>query len=216
MELCPLQTTTSPAPVALASVDWHSTASTTARPLRAGRDAGLTARSWIRQGPSVRICRGPLSISSSSASGGCTTQGWRIADGRDRSDGSSDRTLAPPDGGATDAPRSVRTASPPTHGNVPSARLAPRGGPLRSKMSTVGRPRALSLEALERVLTLHHGGLGYRSIARQLREAGVDVNWATIRRAVKRTGAYGTRVDTARDPLAQLALPTGLGLSRGP
>jgi hypothetical protein len=49
----------------------------------------------------------------------------------------------------------------------------------------VGRPRSLSPAALERVLTLHESGLGYRATAGELREAGIDVNWSTVRRAVK-------------------------------
>ena len=57
-------------------------------------------------------------------------------------------------------------------------------------MASPGRPRALTPEVLEHVLTLHRTGFGYRSIARRLREAGIDANWATVRRAVKRQGAY--------------------------
>jgi hypothetical protein len=50
---------------------------------------------------------------------------------------------------------------------------------------SVGRPRSLSPTALERVLTLHAGGLGYRAIADELRQGGIDVSWPTVRRAIK-------------------------------
>ena len=71
-------------------------------------------------------------------------------------------------------------------------------------MGRVGRPRALPSEALERVLTLRRAGLGYRAIARELRRAGIDVNWATVRRAVKGQGAYAPR---ARDSAAPYGDP---------
>ena len=51
--------------------------------------------------------------------------------------------------------------------------------------ASIGRPRSLPPAALERVLTLHAAGFGYRSISSELRTAGIDVNWSTIRRAVK-------------------------------
>ena len=54
----------------------------------------------------------------------------------------------------------------------------------------VGRPKSLSNEALRRVLTLRESGYGYRSTARELRRAGTDVSWETVRRAVKHQGAY--------------------------
>jgi hypothetical protein len=56
--------------------------------------------------------------------------------------------------------------------------------------ATAGRPRALSPAALERVLTLHRAGLGYRAISSELRTAGIDVNWSTVRRAVKGQSPY--------------------------
>ena len=52
-------------------------------------------------------------------------------------------------------------------------------------MSKPGRPRSLSPAALERVLTLSAQGMGYRAISGELRVAGIDVNWSTVRRAVK-------------------------------
>lgn len=56
---------------------------------------------------------------------------------------------------------------------------------MTNSKGSVGRPRSLPPAALRRVLTLYRDGLGYRAIAGELREAGVDVNWSTIRRAVK-------------------------------
>jgi hypothetical protein len=57
----------------------------------------------------------------------------------------------------------------------------------------VGRPRSLSLAALERVLTLYASGLGYRAISGELRVAGIDVSWSTVRRAVKEQRPYERR-----------------------
>ena len=55
-----------------------------------------------------------------------------------------------------------------------------------SPATTVGRPRALDPGHLELVLTLHAHDKGYRAIARYLRDSvGIDVNWSTVRRAVK-------------------------------
>ena len=51
--------------------------------------------------------------------------------------------------------------------------------------TSLGRPRSLSAQALQRVLTLHAIGLGYRAIAEELGRSGIDVNWSTVRRAVK-------------------------------
>jgi hypothetical protein len=51
--------------------------------------------------------------------------------------------------------------------------------------TSLGRPRSLSAQALQRVLTLHAIGLGYRAIAEDLGRAGIDVSWSTVRRAVK-------------------------------
>jgi hypothetical protein len=55
-----------------------------------------------------------------------------------------------------------------------------------------GRPRSLSAWALQRVLTLHANGLGYRAIAEELGRAGIDVNWSTVRRGVKGWPPYGS------------------------
>jgi len=52
-----------------------------------------------------------------------------------------------------------------------------------------GRPRAIPEVLIPKVLSLYEEGLGYRAVARELREEGVSVNWSTIRRIVKgRTG----------------------------
>ena len=55
---------------------------------------------------------------------------------------------------------------------------------------TLGRPRALSLQALEQVLSLSREGLGTRAIATAMREAGVNVSRPTIQRALRGRGAY--------------------------
>ena len=54
----------------------------------------------------------------------------------------------------------------------------------------LGRPRSLSPAALRRVLTLRRAGFGYRAISGELRAAGIDVNWSTVRRAVKGQSPY--------------------------
>jgi transposase-like protein len=48
-----------------------------------------------------------------------------------------------------------------------------------------GRPRAISEALIPKVLSLYHDGLGYRAVARELRQEGVSVDWSTIRRVVK-------------------------------
>lgn len=49
-----------------------------------------------------------------------------------------------------------------------------------------GRPRAIPETVIPKVLSLYYEeGLGYRAIARELREEGISVNWSTIRRIVK-------------------------------
>ncbi len=67
---------------------------------------------------------------------------------------------------------------------------------LDSQITHVGRPRALPPEALRRVLTLRAAGLGYRAIASTLRGAGIDVDWSTVRRAVKGWPPYVVRRST--------------------
>jgi len=48
-----------------------------------------------------------------------------------------------------------------------------------------GRPRAIPEALIPKVLSLYRQGLGYRAVARELRQEGISVNWSTIRRVVK-------------------------------
>ncbi len=48
-----------------------------------------------------------------------------------------------------------------------------------------GRPKAIPEALIPRVLSLYHQGLGYRAVARELRQEGISVDWSTIRRVVK-------------------------------
>ncbi len=48
-----------------------------------------------------------------------------------------------------------------------------------------GRPRAVPETLIPKVLSLYQQGLGYRAVARELRQEGVSVDWSTIRRIVK-------------------------------
>jgi len=48
-----------------------------------------------------------------------------------------------------------------------------------------GRPRAIPEMLIPKVLSLYQEGLGYRAIARELRQEGISVDWSTVRRAVK-------------------------------
>ena len=48
-----------------------------------------------------------------------------------------------------------------------------------------GRPRAIPEALVPKVLSLYHQGLGYRAVARELRQEGISVDWSTIRRVVK-------------------------------
>jgi hypothetical protein len=66
--------------------------------------------------------------------------------------------------------------------------------------TSLGRPRSLSAWALQRVLTLHAIGLGYRAIAEELGRAGIDVNWSTVRRAVKGWPPYAPNRGSTRTP----------------
>jgi len=59
---------------------------------------------------------------------------------------------------------------------------------------TIGRPRSLSREDLERVLSLSKAGLGSRSITRELQKAGVDVSRPTIQRALAKRGVYANKM----------------------
>lgn len=56
-----------------------------------------------------------------------------------------------------------------------------------------GRPRAISKALIPKVLSLYEEGLGYRAIARELRDEGISVNWSTIRRVVKGHSGLGLR-----------------------
>lgn len=53
-----------------------------------------------------------------------------------------------------------------------------------------GRPRAIPEALIPRVLSLYQGGLGYRAIARELTRDGVSVDYCSVRRLIKSTGAY--------------------------
>ena len=48
-----------------------------------------------------------------------------------------------------------------------------------------GRPRAVPEALIPKVLSLYHDGLGYRAVARKLREESISVDWSTIRRIIK-------------------------------
>lgn len=49
-----------------------------------------------------------------------------------------------------------------------------------------GRPRAIPEALIPKVLSLYQQGLGYRAIARELREDGLSADWSTVRRVIKR------------------------------
>ena len=49
-----------------------------------------------------------------------------------------------------------------------------------------GRPRAIPETLIPKVLSLYYSeGLGYRALARELRQEGISVDWSTIRRIIK-------------------------------
>ena len=48
-----------------------------------------------------------------------------------------------------------------------------------------GRPKAIPETLIPKVLYLYRQGLGYRAVARELRQEGISVDWSTIRRIVK-------------------------------
>lgn len=48
-----------------------------------------------------------------------------------------------------------------------------------------GRPRAIPEIFIPKVLSLYRQGLGYRAVARELRQEGILADWSTIRRVVK-------------------------------
>lgn len=62
-----------------------------------------------------------------------------------------------------------------------------------------GRPRAIPETLIPKVLSLYEGGLGYRAIARELREEGISVDWSTIRRIVKAHAEPGHRREQPSD-----------------
>ena len=51
-----------------------------------------------------------------------------------------------------------------------------------------GRPRAIPEALIPKVISLYQQGLGYRAIARELRQEGISVDWSTVRRVVKAHG----------------------------
>ncbi len=48
-----------------------------------------------------------------------------------------------------------------------------------------GRPRAIPERLIPRVLTFYQGGMGYRALARELRQEGISTDWSTVRRVIK-------------------------------
>jgi len=48
-----------------------------------------------------------------------------------------------------------------------------------------GRPRVIPESVIPRLLRLHHEGLGYRAVARELGKQGVYADWSTVRRIIK-------------------------------
>ena len=48
-----------------------------------------------------------------------------------------------------------------------------------------GRPKAVPDTFIPKVVSLYEQGLGYRAVARELREEGISPNWSTIRRIIK-------------------------------
>ena len=67
-------------------------------------------------------------------------------------------------------------------GEEPLVRERNRRGP--------GRPRAIPPESFDTVLQLDSQGLGYRSIANHLWGLGVYTTHTTVRRLIRRQGAY--------------------------
>jgi hypothetical protein len=49
-----------------------------------------------------------------------------------------------------------------------------------------GRPRAITEDRIEEVISLHDSGLGYRAIARELEKLGISADWTTVRRVIKK------------------------------
>jgi transposase-like protein len=57
---------------------------------------------------------------------------------------------------------------------------------IRMMQRKPGRPRAIPEDRTEEVISLYRNGLGYRAIVRELMKQGVNVDWSTIRRVIKR------------------------------
>jgi hypothetical protein len=87
--------------------------------------------------------------------------------------------------------------------------------PERAKRRPVGRPRALPLGALQRVLSRYGPGNGYLSMVRELRRDGYDVSRASVQRAVKRKPPYSDPVYDRVYETNGYPSPTSLG-SRSP
>jgi hypothetical protein len=51
---------------------------------------------------------------------------------------------------------------------------------------SAGRPKAIPEDMIWTVITFYQQGLGYRAIARELAHQGVDVDWSTVRRVIKK------------------------------
>ncbi len=65
---------------------------------------------------------------------------------------------------------------------------------LKSRERKPGLTRSIPEGLIPKVLSLYHEGLGYRAVARELREEGISADWSTIRRIVKgRTGSGDPR-----------------------
>jgi len=53
------------------------------------------------------------------------------------------------------------------------------------RQGRAGRPRAVPEALIPKVVSLYRQGLGYRAVARELRQEGISADWSTIRRIVK-------------------------------
>ena len=70
-----------------------------------------------------------------------------------------------------------------------------------------GRPRAIPPALIPQILAMYGGGLGYRSISRELEKSGLCVDWSTVRRAIK-ASSPGSK-DRASGRLSATVLPLG-------
>jgi transposase-like protein len=57
-----------------------------------------------------------------------------------------------------------------------------------AKLRKPERPKVIDASLATLVISLYRSGLGYRSIARELRLHGVSADWSTVRRLIKRHG----------------------------